>query len=59
VKLLLDEMFSAEIARQRRGHDVAAVQGQASLMGRLVRALDTGLAEHPGEAQPDSQRWWL
>lgn len=28
-------------------------------IGRLVRALEAWLAEHPGEAQPDSQLWWL
>lgn len=120
MKLLLDEMFSEEIANQiqRRGHDVTAVQGQAPLMsredyelfaraqeqqrifvtenvpdflnldtiyrvagrhhfglilttnrqfsrrggagiGRLVRALETWLTEHPGEARPDSRLWWL
>lgn len=120
MKLLLDEMFTAEIARQlrRRGHDVTAVQEQERLIslqdvnlfafaqrqrrvlvtenvsdflgldaqyradgqrhvglilttnrqfsrrggagiGRMVRALEAWLAEHPGDAQPDSQLWWL
>ncbi len=41
MKLLLDEMFTEEIAIQlrRRGHDVAAVQGQETLLGYSDAAL--------------------
>ena len=28
-------------------------------IGKLIRALEAWLAEHPGEAEPDSQLWWL
>ena len=28
-------------------------------IGRLIRALEAWLIEHPGEANADSQLWWL
>ncbi len=33
-------------------------QGSAGI-GRLIRALEAWVAEHPGEAEADSQLWWL
>lgn len=41
MKLLLDEMFTQEIAvqLQRRGHDVTSVQGQEPLMSLIDAAL--------------------